>query len=67
MQGLELERVQELGEPGETRWGRLRGGALQWGVHSSGSAFWWGCTLLGGSALQWGLLPMEEPASSSYG
>ena len=31
MQGLELERVQELGEPGETRWGRLRGGALQWG------------------------------------
>ena len=42
MQGLELERVQELGEPGETRWGRLRGGALQWGtVHSSGGSYPW--------------------------
>ena len=65
MQGLELERVQELGEPGETRWGRLRGGALQTpthhssggyilvGVHSGGGALCWGEVHSSGASYPW--------------
>lgn len=45
-QGLELERVQELGEPGDTRLGRLRGGTLQWGTLQWGT-LQWGYILVG--------------------